>query len=442
MALGRRTIGFIGLALLGLLSMLGLPPLQAYAGTTPTIGCGTRITQNPTLTSDVGPCRGHGLVVTANHVTLDLNGHRVFGTAAQGTWAGIRLAAVRGVTVKNGSVDNFDAGVLVFRGRSNTVRNLNIHDNNSTQFVADYPDVGELGDGVLILSSKNNTIVGNQVRDNGPFSGISVVSETENQSVVGPLPTGNVITQNLVAHNAVPDVCPSSGEFFGGPCQKGEAVFNQNIGIRVEGPGASFTTLSQNVVTQSGREGIGVLNTFNRFTPPDAFSPQNTDTLITDNNVSANGVSVVITDEEVGQLGGDGIYTRCFSASPPQGCATRTAIRNNFVTNNPAHGIALGKAQGNTVIGNYAVGNGFGSMTSYASDPPYTDGFDLNVDPPCDDNTWLDNTFGTVNQPCVRHHVGSGGPSTAAAAATAAATATGGDSGVQGQPIRTGIRAR
>ncbi|MGI9022179.1 MAG: hypothetical protein ACR2HV_02875 [Acidimicrobiales bacterium] len=36
----------------------------------------------------------------------------------------------------------------------------------------------------------------------------------------------------------------------------------------IEGPGASFTTLSYNLVTQSGREGVAVLNTFNRFTPP------------------------------------------------------------------------------------------------------------------------------------------------------------------------------
>ncbi|MDQ4131765.1 MAG: hypothetical protein M3179_00835 [Actinomycetota bacterium] len=55
-------------------------------------------------------------------------------------------------------------------------------------------------------------------------------------------------------------------------------------------------------------------------------------------------------------------------------------------------------------------------MTSYASDPPYTDGFDLNVDPPCDNNTWLGNRFGTVNQPCVWSHVASRSATTAPAA--------------------------
>ena len=405
------------------MAVLGLPPLHGVAGAA--LPCGATITTSTMLTDDVGPCSGDGLVITADGTTLNLAGHRVFGTAAQGASAGIRLDGVSGVTVLNGSVDNFDAGVVVFRGGSNTISSVNAHDNKANQFVADNPDEGQLGDGILILGSKNNKILNNTVRDNGPFSGISIVSETEDQSVVGPLPTGNLISGNTIAHNAVPDVCTSAGEYFGGPCNPGEAVFNQNIGLRIEGPGASFTRVTHNTITQSGREGLAVLNTRNRFTPPDAFSPQNTDSLITGNNISDNGVSAVITDPEVGQLGGDGIFVRCFVNSPPQGCGTRTVIQNNTVLRNPAHGIALGKSQGNTVRGNVAIGNGFGSMTSYASDPPYTDGFDLNADPPCDSNTWVGNRLGTVNQPCVRFHVA--GSAAAARAAVVQSARAGGD---------------
>ncbi len=343
---------------LALLGALGLPELQGVAGAE--VGCGAVITRSTTLRADVGPCSGDGLVITANGVRLNLGGHRVFGTAAQGTSVGIRLAGVTNVTVVNGSVDNFDAGVLVVRGGANTIRSVTAHDNNSNQFVADNVDLGQFGDGILILGSRDNRIIGNTVRDNGPFSGVSIVAETENQSVVGPLPTGNLISGNTIDHNAAPDVCPSSGEFFGGPCNPGEAVFNQNIGLRIEGPGASFTTVSNNVITRSGREGLAVLNTWNRFTPPGAFSPQNTDSLIIGNEINDNGVSGVITDPEVGQLGGDGIFVRCYVNSPPEGCGTRTVIRSNRVLRNPAHGIALGKSRGNTVRNNVALGNGFG----------------------------------------------------------------------------------
>jgi parallel beta-helix repeat protein len=436
MAVTRRGAGF---ALLTLLTLFALPPLQGVAGAQ--VGCGAVITRSTTLRSDVGPCSGDGLVVVSDKVRLNLGGHRVFGTAAQGTSAGIRLADVRRVTVLNGSVDNFDAGLLVYRGGSNTIRDMRLHDNNSNQFVADNPDLGELGDGILILGSPDNRITNNDVRDNGPFSGISIVSETENQSVVGPLPTGNVISRNVIAHNAVPDVCTSEGTYFGGPCNPGEAVFNQDIGLRIEGPGASFTTVSRNLITGSGREGLAVLNTFNRFTPPDAFSPQNTDSVIVDNDITANGTSEVITDPEVGQLGGDGIFVRCFVNSPPQGCGTRTLIENNRVTNNPAHGIALGKARGNTVRNNRVVGNGFGSMTSYASDPPYTDGFDLNVDPPCDNNTWVGNILGTVNQPCVRHHVGTPAAPATASPPSAAIASSPRAASAPAQSLRSSRRA-
>jgi parallel beta-helix repeat protein len=386
---------------------------EAASGKQRQVGCGTVITRSTVLHDDIGPCDGEGIVVAADHVVLHLNGHRLFGTSDQGAYAGIRLRGVSGVKVVGpGSVDNFDAGVVVFRGGRNTVRKLDVHDNNSTQFVADNPDLGQLGDGILILGSSSNRISSNLVHDNGPFSGISVVSETEDQSVSGPMPSNNLISRNVVRHNAVPDVCTSAGTFFGGSCRPGEAVFNENIGVRIEGPGATHTTLSRNSITESGRDGVSVLNTWNRFTPPEAISPPNTDTLISRNDISRNGVAVVITDAEFGQLGGDGVFNRCYAGSPLRGCPTRTAVLGNRANENVAHGIALGASEGNTVRGNTAFGNGHGTVTSYASDPPYTDGFDLNVDPPCDDNTWLDNSFGTVNQDCVRGHAASYGPPT------------------------------
>jgi len=383
-------------------------------------GCGTVIKVNTTLKTDVGPCAGIGLVVAAGNITVDLGGHRVFGTKAEGSSPGILVDHVSGVTLKNGSIDNFDAGVLVVRGQKNTLTHLLVHDNDSAQFVADHPDQAQLGDGIAILGSSFNTLTANDVHDNGPFSGISILTETGPKGVSGPLPTGNLITGNVVRHNDVDDACTSAGDFFGGPCQPGEGVFSEDIGVRVEGPGAKDTNISGNLIVENGREGVSVLNTRNASTPPGINSPQNTDTLISGNDINHNGVARVLTDPEVGQLGGDGIFNRCFNGSFVPGCPTRTTIMDNQVNNNQNHGIAIGKSQGNTIIGNTALGNGGGTTTDYASDPPYTDGFDENVNPPCDANVWLHNVFGTVNQPCVRHHPGPFPTPTPLAAATPA----------------------
>jgi len=386
------------------LGLLGAPGLTGSA--LAKIGCGAVLKTSTTLTADVGPCPGVGMVVRADNITVNLAGHRVFGTAAEGSSPGILLDRVTGVTVKGGSVDNFDGGVVVYRGRRNTLSRLEVHDNNSAQFVADHPDDAQLGDGIVLLGSSANKITASQVHDNGPFSGIAVLTEIGPQGVAGPLPTDNLITGNTVRHNDVDDACTSAGDFFGGPCQPGEGVFSEDIGVRIEGPGANRTTISGNLIAANGREGVSVLNTRGASTPPEINSPQNTDTLISGNDISRNGVAKVLTDSDpsIGQLGGDGIFNRCFSGSFVPGCPTRTTITGNRVNNNVNHGIAIGKSQGNTIIGNTAFGNGGGTTTDYASDPPYTDAFDTNTAPPCDANIWLHNRFGTVNQPCVRNH--------------------------------------
>ncbi len=426
MAAFRRMIGLSALA------ALALPAAAAIADTAGAqVGCGATITHSTTLTHDVGPCPGNGLVVTADNLTLNLAGHRVFGTSAQGASVGILVRDVRGVTVTGGgsvdekvrgaevkgggSVDSFDAGVAIVHGGANTIRGLGLHDNSSNQFTADHPELAQFGDGLVILGSSANRVTGNVMRENGPYSGISVVTETDQDSgVSGPTPRKNVLSHNVVRDNNVPDVCMSNGTFFGGPCHLGDAVFSEDIGIRVEGPGATGTRIWANRVTGNGRDGISVLDTFNGQSPPGVDVPSNNDTHILGNDSSGNGRAVVITDPQVGQLGGDGIFNRCFTGSVLRGCPSETVIRGNRTNHNPAHGIALDHSQGNTVIGNSAFGNGFGTVTVYASDPPYTDGFDTNTNPACDHNVWRNNALGSVNELCVRGH-GAGAASTAPA---------------------------
>ncbi|MBW3645926.1 MAG: hypothetical protein KY441_10540, partial [Actinobacteria bacterium] len=66
--------------------------------------------------ADVGPCPGDGLIVAADGVVLDLNGHEVRGVNGAEETAGVVLRRVSGVTVTNGTVTGFDAGVVVGAG--------------------------------------------------------------------------------------------------------------------------------------------------------------------------------------------------------------------------------------------------------------------------------------------------------------------------------------
>jgi Right handed beta helix region len=89
------------------------PPVSA-SGVTNDPHCGETIMQSTALTSDIGPCPGDGLVIGADNVTLDLNGHSIEGSGGGvGVSVGGDLTARTGVTVRNGTIAQFDQGVLL-----------------------------------------------------------------------------------------------------------------------------------------------------------------------------------------------------------------------------------------------------------------------------------------------------------------------------------------
>jgi parallel beta-helix repeat protein len=72
--------------------------------------CGQTITKDTTLHSNLGPCPGDGLVIGADDVTLDLNGHAIIGNAT-GEDVGVRDAGHDGVVVENGRIRGFSTAI-------------------------------------------------------------------------------------------------------------------------------------------------------------------------------------------------------------------------------------------------------------------------------------------------------------------------------------------
>jgi large repetitive protein len=133
-------------------------------------GCGQVLRSSITLSNDLIACAGDGLVIGAGGITVDLNGHVVQGT---GLGAGIRNTGHHDVTIRGGTIRNFDTGVLLSGTQRNAVAGLSF-------------DQTELG-GVHLSDAD-----GNQVRDNNVlgFSGAAF-----------HLTGGS--SSNLVGHNAV-----------------------------------------------------------------------------------------------------------------------------------------------------------------------------------------------------------------------------------------------
>lgn len=187
------------------------------------VACGQTIVVNTVLDSNVGPCTS-GVTIGADNITFDLNGFTISGRPNLPDGAGIRLVDRTGVTIQNGTVTQFDAGVALDGGSANTITNMRTLDNRGT-FATDF------GDGITLFDSHNNRITNNQVRNNGPYDGIGLIFSD-----------GNLIDSNQITDN------------------------NQNAsntaGIRLENASGGRTSddniVTNNLVTNSGTFGIQV----------------------------------------------------------------------------------------------------------------------------------------------------------------------------------------
>ena len=182
------------------LAVAGLIAFGAGQASANHVSCGDEITADTALDSDLVNCANNGIVIGADDITLDLNGHRIDGDGTESPGCdpktepcdfGIANEGHDGVTVRDGSVREFGIGVLVGGARENRV--LNISSSSHDSFGAAVGgssrsvirggsfsrNIAPEGDGIGLFGSDHIRIVGNQIRRN-PGPGIHVFDSTEN----------------------------------------------------------------------------------------------------------------------------------------------------------------------------------------------------------------------------------------------------------------------
>ncbi|MDQ6615843.1 MAG: right-handed parallel beta-helix repeat-containing protein [Actinomycetota bacterium] len=399
----------------------------AAASPASSIGCGATITKNTILTADVGPClRGNGLNVTGSNIIVDLNGHKIIGShgtvpLATREQVGVNLANVKNDTIKNGTVELFDAGVSILHGSGNTVTQLVVRHNVSVNLLEPTNTTDcNFGDGIIVDFSNSNTISYNTVSGNGPFDGIALVDVSGH----------NLVSHNKVLNNDLINLTTTGGfTLCGGQAlQAGFARPIQDMGIRIEGPGATDNTLVANTVTNSALYGIEIQANF--CGAPPVTSPPNTHNLIENNVVTLTGSNPAVYSRDQRATGIGTIQQGDAGVVCP---ATNNAFIGNISSNNRGTGIELqSPSSGNTVYGNITQNNGrdglfvqgpqkaptyggfldsllkanvsngngvfdaadFNDHCSATTPPPR---FPANSSP----NRWLGDSFGTINEPCV-----------------------------------------
>jgi parallel beta-helix repeat protein len=248
------------------------------------VSCGDTITSDTTLDGDLVNCPNRGIVIGADGITLDLNGHQIDGDGTPDAGCdpqreycdrGVLNDGHDGVTVRDGSVRDFAGGVVIKRARQNRVLNVSSSPNqffgfviadSARSLVRDSSGDGNPardGAGIGVFDSQRLRILENSFRRNARGmhiedssdilikgngfsrnSGPGILMEADRNQV-----RGNRCLRNGVRNGACVVVSPGSRNVIGG-----NRSFRDGGGILIEGGRGNL--VARNVVARARRDGV------------------------------------------------------------------------------------------------------------------------------------------------------------------------------------------
>ena len=342
------------------ISLLAFPLASATGGgvsaQTGGLSCGDTITVDTTLDRDLLNCPSNGVVIGADGITLDLGGHTISGDGKpvrrcprrQICNVGVANDGHDGVTVRNGSVGQFDSGVLVGRARENRVLNISSSQNTFFGFVvfrsaqilvrdsSGSRNIAPDGDGMGVFESHDVRIVDNSFRRN-PGPGLHVQASSD-----------NLIKGNLFSRS-------SPALFLGG---EGRADRSDRNRVR----GNRFVRNTAGVLLGYGNRNVIARNQFSR--DKDGIAIENARGNLVARNVILDarnsGIYLGLNDPPIG--GGDNVVRRnLVRRSGGDGFKVRSTDQHSLLIGNLASrsgddGFAV-RSSSTKLVRNRAVGN-------------------------------------------------------------------------------------
>jgi parallel beta-helix repeat protein len=309
-------------------------------------GCGKVITRNTTLHSDLLGCLS-GVVIGADDITLDLNGHTIDGI---GGGKGVdNSSGHEEVTIKNGTIKEFETGVELIGAQDNHLHNLRITGTD---------------DAIALFSSDDNRVEKNAASGNN-YSGIVLANSDGNrverntattnddgiELVVGS--DSNRVTRNDVSSNHKGIVINVSDR---NQVEKNTAVSNDFTGIEVNGSG---NQLERNVAagTDAGISLFGSESRSNRFTGNTAFGRLGIEVLDSGNSVFIRNIAsgVRLAGSDGNRLEGNSSSGSETGLTLEAGSDSNRLLRNDASGNTT--GISIDNSSGNILERNSATGN-------------------------------------------------------------------------------------
>lgn len=245
------------------LTAVGLLTLSGAEAADNQPSCGDTITVDTTLESDLVDCPNNGIVIGADDVTLDLNGHTVSGDGEEFKQCGpdeffcdvgVLNVGNDGFRLEHGAVRDFAVGPLIGDARDNRVVDVSSTRNTVFGFLisesaqilirdsSGNDNIPPEGDGIGLFASHHVQILDSSFRHN-PGPGIHVAGNH------------NVIEGNRISHNS-PGILMGGEDFRADRNRVRRNRFARNRGGIILGPG-SRNVIARNHLSRDG-SGIGI----------------------------------------------------------------------------------------------------------------------------------------------------------------------------------------
>jgi parallel beta-helix repeat protein len=276
----------LGIFVLGVAGLFAFGAGQASASR---LDCGDTIRADTTLHRDLVNCRSNGIVIGADDITLDLNGHAIDGDGElvkrcrrEFCDTGVVNDGHDDVTVMHGSVREFAVGPFVLHARHNRVLDISASRNrfsglvlfDSARSTVRDSSVFRNGlqtdlEGISMFRSDHNRILHNSLRHNGDV-GLFMAKSDHNQirknSVrrnreggIASEGVGNVFSRNRVFRGGggIQITTVFHGRAVGNVVRRNQVRGSSGSGISVD-RAVKRTLISRNRVAGSARDGISI----------------------------------------------------------------------------------------------------------------------------------------------------------------------------------------
>jgi parallel beta-helix repeat protein len=258
-SIGRKLLFAAPLAV----ALFGLGPRPAWAASKPVSVCGQELSEpgDYHLTQDIGPCTGHGVIITGSGIRFTLAGHTISGVSSQAscdvdnpqTGVDVRSPASR-VRVSGGTITGFVDGIsLGSRARATALRLIDncifgaVVSGMGSQ--VDTNVISGSDDGIVLCQAQGAVVSSNEVFDNARYAILLSCGTGSNQ---------NQIVQNILRDNGLPSGDGGGIAIFNGDNNRiaSNAIRGNFLGIFLSH--TNQTLVQDNTVNGNLSVGIGV----------------------------------------------------------------------------------------------------------------------------------------------------------------------------------------